>query len=162
MAEEMNTRRLLDRIERSRAEVMEVLDRGDTAAERADDGGWTVKDHLFHLAIWEEVALARAEGTTGEETIRAVAGEAPAEELEDVDRLNERIRAHFAGEDLTAARARWDAVHDRLRRVLERLPDERLTRPFDSKRPELRLLDTIKSNTCDHYLEHLAVIRELV
>ncbi len=80
--EKIDNRELMERIERDREELMQVLERGDAGADRADPGGWTVKDHLFHIAVWEDVALARVEGGTAEETIRAVVREVPQDELE--------------------------------------------------------------------------------
>jgi len=125
-------------------EVVAALDDPQLAAPGPD--GWSVKDHLVHLARWEEYLLARLDGRDG----IAEWGLDPSREW-DADSVNAVLQPRDAGVSPAAARARLAGTHAR---VLERL------RTLDQADLE-RQLPLIEGNTCGHYDEHREWIRAL-
>jgi hypothetical protein len=55
---------LVSRIHESRAALEAVVDAGGAARLGAarDAGGWSVADHLYHIATWQQIQLARLQG----------------------------------------------------------------------------------------------------
>ena len=160
-------RELLDRIERARAALARVvggLSHGQIVAP-GPDGGWSVKDHLAHLAAWEAgmaallqrrprypaMGVGDAYLTAGEDAINDMIherskGRPPAEVLADLRKAQQELLASLAG--LTDA--------DLLKTYSHYQPDEP---GEDSGEP---ILKWIASNTYEHYVEHGEWIEALV
>lgn len=131
-----------------------------------DDHGWTVKDHIVHLAAWERSAIYLLRGqprhvglgvsaplylTGGEEAINAA-----------ITAANHQVSAD-------AALAALGAVHAELLAVLAPLDDAALQRPYRAYLPAEPgdgdgppVLGVIYSNSANHYVEHLPWIEALV
>jgi hypothetical protein len=58
--------------------------------ERRDPAGWSAKDHLMHLAVWEQALLAKLDGRARHE---ALGLDASTNGSEDWDALNAQIFA---------------------------------------------------------------------
>ena len=109
--------------------------------------GWSITDHVAHLAAWEALELARAEGRTGTPEILGLWVEA----------LRRRFRRGAHGEDV------WNCLQDlhrRLVRALWDLPEAALRRTWNPASPTTLAAD-LATNTFEHYREHLAKIRGL-
>jgi hypothetical protein len=109
---------LLEHYRRMRAELMAAIDglTDDQMVERSLDG-WSVKDHLAHLALWDEIRAAEVERiSAGYESLWPPSG------WEIYGSLNEFRR------DLSLAQARWELghTHERLVAALERATEEGL------------------------------------
>jgi uncharacterized damage-inducible protein DinB len=145
---------LLDEIQRSRAAFLDRLaafDEAELAAPRHD--GWSVKDHLAHIASWEESLLAMLAGTDPYAPL-GLHGD-------DTDALNEAIRARFADRSLAEVRGIFDGTHARVLARLQSLTDEDVSRPYSSYQPTATRRDRdepvyhwIRGNTSEHYEEH--------
>jgi hypothetical protein len=130
-----------------------------------DDQGWTVKDHLTHLAAWEASVIAflqgrpRSEGLGVDEALYSRGS---------FDEINAAIREQHTGLSHEEAIARMRATHSRLLTQLDSLKDDDLVQPlrhFLAASPpddERSAIDLIRGNTSEHYTQHLGWIRSLV
>jgi uncharacterized protein (TIGR03083 family) len=133
--------------------------------EPTDAAGWTVKDHLFHLAAWESSLIALLERRSrGDEM--GVSPEAWASR--DIDRMNEDIRQRHAAQSADEAVARLRDVHARFLAKLDdaALTDDDLYQPYNSYQPESPRTDPIigwlKGDTYEHYAEHIPWMTAIV
>lgn len=93
-------------------------------AESAAGGPpWTLVDHIAHIAAWEDFGL--------DYVVRALDGEPwPTDaSIGDLDALNERQRAQWAGRSPTDVRAWVVEARERLLPALRRVPTEVLHDP---------------------------------
>lgn len=162
MTDHANTTRddLLAQIETAWSMLIQSLDRLTAASltNHSDAAGWTVKDHVVHLAGWENTVVAMLNGRPRYEglgVIEAIYASA------DVDASNE---AHVRANDALSmgeARAELERVHADLLELLRPMSDEDLARPvsdFISEGPDLTddrpAIDVVFANTTEHYREH--------
>ena len=134
---------LLVRIDDAFAAVACELGGARAQAGRAPSSevGWSVTDHLSHLAGWEALELARVEGRSG-------APEAVALQVDALRRMVGRPGEH------RAAWSRLDEAHRRLMRAIWDLPEAALRRPWHPAR-SFTLAAELATNTYQHYHEHL-------
>ena len=145
-----------------------ALDRLSEAqqTELRDAAGWTLRDHLTHLAAWADgvAALLRREDRWAAMGLNI---KDPEQEGIDEDTLNERIA--FQQRHLSASEARaWVvAAHGRLAAAVAALSDEELELPYDryvapftgdSGNPVGMY---VAGNSFGHYEEHLPWIEAL-
>jgi len=154
-----------ERVDVSWTDLWELVDSmgPETMATTGPDG-WAVKDHLAHVAAWEQSLLAIFDGR---DRIQAMG-------LGDVERDTDAVNA--AVWELHHARASEDAVayfrdtHAQLMARLESLDDEGLALPYFHYQPSARgeensdlpVMEWIAGNTYEHYLEHIDWIKNLV
>jgi hypothetical protein len=158
----MTREEALDRIERSWQPLDDLaggLDSNRLQTPVAD--GWTVKDHLIHLASWEESLLALLESRD-----RAAAMGAPGLEEGGADAINAAVHMQHRDDAPEEAVSRFVETHRRLLDRLGQLSDEDLSRPYSYFQPDADGPDDprpvsgwIAGNTFEHYEEHLAYIR---
>lgn len=153
----------VERIQRGWRELdalVAVLDAQALEAPVAD--GWTVKDHLAHLAAWEESLVALLEGRD-----RAAAVGVSGVGEGDVDRVNAAIWARHRDESPEQAVSSLRDTHRRLLARLDQLGEDDLSLPYshyqqgsssdpDHERP---VSEWVGVNTFEHYAEHLPLIR---
>jgi hypothetical protein len=153
-----STRELLQRIQRSRLALERTL-APLTEAQMTVPGptGWSIKDHLAHLAAWEWglVAVLNQRSRFAAMNLDAAAVQGMTE-----DELNALIHRQHAGLSLTQARDQLDAAEREVRQALQRLDDQDLLKPYASLQLEggdggqRPVLYTIAGNTYEHYDEH--------
>jgi hypothetical protein len=119
----------------------------ESAWDAPEPHGWSITDHLAHLAAWEALELARAEGRTGTPEILGLWVEA----------VRRRFPRGAHAEDVWN---RPQELHRRLIRALWDLPEPALRRTWNPASPTTLAAD-LATNTFEHYREHLAKIREL-
>lgn len=152
---------LRSRMARGLADLEAALDGLSTEQQLGptDAVGWSVRDHLTHLAAWAEgiVALLRREDRWAAMGIAPPAGP----EL-DFDQINAEISAQHRGMSPEAARAWVVAAHGRMDAAVAAMsyeellqPRDRFVAPFtgDGGRP---IIDYVAGDTYEHYTEHLA------
>jgi hypothetical protein len=138
---------LLDRIRIEWAGLQETLEGLDERQlVTAGPDGWAVKDHLAHLAHWEEYLVAVLEGGDG----RAVLGLAPGEDGNETT-VNAGLQRRDAALSHAEVRRLLADTHARVLARLETLDDAALQQH----------LDHIRGNTDEHFAEHRGWIREL-
>lgn len=131
-----------------------------------DDHGWTVKDHIAHLAAWERSAIyllrgqPRHVGLGVSESLYLTGGE---------EAINAAITAANQQVSADAALAALRAVHAELLAVLAQLDNAALQQPYRAYLPAEPgdgdgppVLGVIYSNSANHYVEHLPWIEALV
>ena len=121
-----------------------------------DAAGWTVKDHISHLAVWEEGIYALLAQQPRYEAMGITRDDLNSG---DYDRINAMIRDQHKDKSLAEVMAMFREAHERLIAKVRTLSDEDLQRPYeyyqpaeDEKRPVIRW---IPGNTFGHYDEHI-------
>ena len=154
-----------ERVDESWSDLWELVDSMDPQALAiTGPDGWAVKDHLAHVAAWEQSLLAIFDGRDRVEAMGL--GEMDS----DTDAVNAAVW------ELNRERSSEDAVayfrdsHARLMARLESLEDGGLELPYFHYQPaakgeensELPVIEWIPGNTYEHYLEHIDWIKNLV
>jgi uncharacterized protein (TIGR03083 family) len=127
-------------------------------------GGWSVKDHLAHLATWEGMLVALLRG----EPIHTAFGidRARYDALESTDALNAIIAEQHKDWPLEEALRRREETHARLIALIGALANEDLAQPITLFQPddpdERPALRKIIGDTYEHYAEHLPWIEAIL
>ena len=151
------------RVEAGWKQLVELVNQVEDAAglNKVGADGWTVKDHLAHVAAWEHSLLALLEG-------RDRAGAMGLNEpLEEIDSINEAIRKLHAGDTGDEALGYFRDSHAQLMAAIAKLDDADLEKPYshyqpsepDEKRP---VVGWVAGNTYEHYAEHSDWINHLL
>ena len=125
-----------------------------------DDGGWTAKDHLIHVAVWQE-------GLNAVLNRRSFADGMGLDSINwaDIDAVNAVIQARCRELPLMQVMHALSVSHDHVLRSLDALADGDLNRPvseFDPDSDERNpLLNTIVCHSFGHYDEHREWIEAL-
>ena len=144
--EPKNKAELLQRIRTARAELERTLTGLDDAALSAPGPeGWSVKDHLAHLAAWGRKVLSNMDGRKSTEALGV-----PEAVYQSGDwvAINEIVRAPDKDRPAAEIVAEYRRVHTDLLQRLEALPEIELYGPDDSLR------NNIAGNTYGHDEEH--------
>jgi len=129
-----------------------------------DPAGWAVKDHLMHVAAWEDALLARLTGRPTHEAL----GLDEATLGQDEDTENAAIFARHRHRPLTEVLDAFRASHRAIRARLAALGNEAVAGsvadivPPSPKRDESPAAAWIAGNTWEHYAAHQAWIQDLV
>jgi uncharacterized damage-inducible protein DinB len=154
---------LIGRIEASWNDLLErVMKLGPGGLMLAAPDGWTVKDHLAHVATWEHSLIGLIEGR---DRLPAMGVHEPLGE--DTDAINAAIQKLHAGETPEQALKYFRDSHASLMAVLEKLSEADLQKPYshfqpadpDERRP---VVNWVAGNTYEHYAEHIGWIDQLV
>jgi uncharacterized protein (TIGR03083 family) len=138
---------LLAAIERDWDALQSLIERvGDARmTEPSLDAGWSVKDVLAHIALWEGICARWLEAAARGET-------QDRPEVKDVDGTNargfERAKARPLSDVIRESRTR----HARIVAAVEALSGEELASDARFGWPSWQMTD---SNTADHYREHI-------
>lgn len=116
-----------------------------------DAAGWTVKDHMVHLAVWETGLLGVLNG--GTQNDRMNIDEAIWEQGED-DPINDVIQKRYQHLSLDEAKAYVQGIHDDVIAKLETLTDDDLQRQISPNKP-YPVYHQIMGDTGNHYAEHI-------
>ena len=157
---------LFIRIARGRADLEEWASTLSLARLSAPgEDGWSIKDHLTHLSIWElsTAALLRREFRY------AILGIQPGEPVPNETELNARIFAQNKNRSVEDALDLFHNAHMELLNELANLSDADLQKPFTHFAPNEKsayaqnpILDWIAGNTYEHYAEHIQWIGEML
>jgi len=144
------------RDERARLDaVVHALGEADLS-EPSLDGGWSVKDVLAHIAVWERRLLTALEA--------AARGDVPVwpevgYTFRDTDRLNARDFEANRGRSLEDVRRESRRSFEETLGAIERFSEDDLTRgdrwPWANG---MSLVQMMSPNTDEHYREHAAAI----
>lgn len=127
--------------------------------------GWTVKDHLAHLAAWEGGIVWLL---TGRPRPAGMGLDDHTFYHTNMDEVNERIFQQNRERPVHEVMAHFQAIHQQMVETLTNLPEEYLLRPYgdydvagpgrDDGRPIVRW---IVADTYEHYQEHLTYFNQL-
>lgn len=159
---------LLAEIEHTWASLNATLDRLTEAQMTAlkDAQGWSVKDHLVHLAAWERSVVFFLQGKPR----HAGLGIAEALFLKGSDdEVNAAVFQQSRDLPLVEALAQFRDVHQQLLRLLAPLTDTDLQKLYRHYLPDepgggdgRPAINVINGNSANHFAEHQAWIEALV
>jgi uncharacterized protein (TIGR03083 family) len=131
--------------------------------ERTDAAGWSVKDHVMHLAMWEKGVVGLF---NGEVRYEAMGLDKDAWTSGDFDRMNARLREGYKAMTLDEVLQAFRETHTTLVGQVERLSDDALNQPYRDYQPESTsetpIYQTVMSDTFKHYDEHRPWIEAIV
>jgi hypothetical protein len=127
----------------------------DQLTQLTDAGGWTIKDHVIHLAIWEDGASAMLQQKSRRERMDI---EEAVWSRWNFDEINALIQRRYRELPLDQVLQTFHDVHEHLLALINAMSEEDVRRPvshydlqFGSAEPvALQLI----MDTCGHYQEH--------
>ena len=135
----------------------------DQLTRLTDAQGWTVKDHLTHLVVWEDGMNALLEKQPRGASMGL---DAQTWESGDFDKMNAVIQQHQKDRSLAEVLKKAQEVHERLLNNLRALTDEDLARPYlefqTGSTWESPVINTLIGNTYAHFEEHRPWIETIV
>jgi len=155
--------RLMERIEGGWAELDQLqASLGGMPDVGPEEAGWSLKDHLAHIAAWELSLIALL---TGGDRAAAVGVPADASETDTINAvIHERLRRLTAAEVCALLRG----TRAQLRNTLAPLTDADLALPYSHYQPRSEgehsdqpVIGWILGNTVDHVREHADAMRAL-
>ncbi len=157
-----NTVELLSQIEHEWKELLTVVEKLTPAQMTSpDEGGWTPKDNLAHLAAWMRFMLdSYLHKKPAHEAMGIDAATYASLDEDEVNAvLFERNRSRPAAEVLAGLkRAYADVV-----KTLREMPFADLMKPLHDNDPEKRPVITwVLWNTSEHFLEHRQTIAKML
>lgn len=120
--------------------------------------GWTIRDHLAHIAAWERALLAILAGRS----IRGALG-VPQDDPEpwEIDRVNQHVYERNQDRSLDDVLDDLRRTHEEVTSALANLDTEDIEKPFAHYQPEdprdvqEPVIGAIAANTYEHYEEHI-------
>lgn len=115
---------------------------------------WSIKDHLAHLAAWQNYQAARLEGI--------LAGVEPPDPLpghETVDEINEYFYQQYKDRSLAEVLADFRTSYQRILAATQALSWEALNSPFPWYDNDVPAGAYTLGNTVEHYEEHTGWIQ---
>lgn len=121
-----------------------------------DAAGWTIKDHIMHLAVWEDGLDAALNHET--RRIRMGVDEASWDRMPNFDPMNAVIQQQHHSKSLAKVLNYFQTVHNRVVAKVRTMSEEDLQRPYNYYQPDSTgktpIAASILSDTCGHYAEH--------
>ena len=163
-AEPATRAELLDRVQADWAALQYIVSGlSDAQLTGAGPEGWSVKDHLAHIAEWER-------GCTGVLAHRPQADafgiDAQAYATLDIDQLNDVFYQRHRAEPIGDVKALAYAAHADMLAAISKLHDADLQRSVSeygmTANPDRRLIEKIAGDTYAHYAEHTDWINNLL
>ena len=128
-----------------------------------DAAGWTVKDHIIHLATWEDGVYALLE----KQPRHAQMGlDKALWEGHEIDAINADIQQRNKDKPLAEVLQIFENVHKRLVEKIQSMSSKDLLRPYSyyqaDSTAEKPVFGWIVGNTYEHYAEHKPWIAAIV
>jgi hypothetical protein len=128
-----------------------------------DVAGWTVKDHLIHIAVWEDgmnAALAREPRRERMGVPVVLWGG------DDYDAINAIIQQRHQDDSLESVLAELVRVHNEFRSRIAALSTDDLLAPYSAYQPESTstnpIVGSLAGNSFGHYEEHIPWMQAIV
>jgi len=157
---------LLARIDRSRRELENMIQPlSEERLSRRGPFGWSVKDHLAHLATWE---LGIVELLQKRPRFAAMGVEEAVTQGKTEDEINELIFRRRAHRTVSEVMADFEEVHARMLQLLRSMDEQAFFQPYATYLPagttgsQLPVIHWIAGNTYEHFDEHRGYIRALL
>ena len=130
-----------------------------------DSQGWSIKDHLAHLMVWEQSLLALLQGRSRDQALGLDESAYHRMEVDDVNQIIYQRHQDRTLDDVLAASRR--SRHE-LRAAIDALSDHDLLKPYSYYQPNKPLEQDgpvvlwIIGNTYGHYEDHITWIQGLL
>ena len=134
-------------------------------ASKRDQAGWSVKDHVTHLAVWEDSVAILFRGGCRHE---ALGIEEPFYAASSFDEINEVIKIRLESTTFPEAIRNLEIAHRQLMGQLRTLGNADLNEkarelfPQAPRNDERPLASLVWDNTGRHFIEHLEWLHALV
>lgn len=132
-------------------------------ATPTDAAGWTAKDHIIHLAVWEEGICALLEHQSRWE---AMGIDQETWRSHNDDRINAVIQQHYRDMPPDEVLQMFHNVHQRLMGKVHAMSNEELQHPYSyyqlSSKSDEPVLNSIAGDTFEHYAQHQPWIAAIV
>ncbi|MEX2029527.1 MAG: DinB family protein [Anaerolineales bacterium] len=134
-------------------------------ASMRDDRGWTVQDHMTHMAVWEDSVAILFRGKPRHEALgvdEAFYADAS------FDEINEVIRKRTQSQRPSQALETWTSMHQEFMARIRSLSEADLSRrvhdffPLAPRSDDRLVIDFLHENTAAHIDEHLPWMRAIV
>jgi hypothetical protein len=134
---------------------------------KKDAAGWTAKDHLMHLAVWEGSMIAVMDKQPRWEYMQVPEDVWATLDTGSYDEVNEVIRKKHAGLSLSEVRGELAKRHGQFIQRVEARPAEDMQLPYSHFLPAASdenhpLIGYLSGNSFDHYDEHMPWMRAIV
>jgi hypothetical protein len=120
-----------------------------------DAVGWTIRDHLVHLAVWEAGIVALLNGKS---RLEAMGVDEAVWKSGDDDIINEAIRQNYQSASLAEVLAMLRQTHEQLVQKVASMSDADLLRPYRDFQPDSEhtapVVGGIVGNSFGHFYEH--------
>lgn len=162
----MNKSEVLQRIDDGWRRLTELVEGVDpTTFVQPVKGDWSPKDHVAHVAAWEEFLLAILEKRDRHWSMGV--GDLRGKETDEINDAVFQARRHLAPDEVRTSLAE---THRTVRAAIASLSDANLRRPRSDFQPnsedgesgEESLLDEIEWNTWGHYEKHIEWLTALI
>jgi uncharacterized protein (TIGR03083 family) len=151
---------LLARLPPARAALEEVLATlGSEQLAAPGPRGWSVKDHLAHLAVWDQMIVAHLRDGSD----HAIIGlDQSAYAAISLDALNDRIYQQNKERTPADVLAAFREARTQTLAVLDELDESVLRAPYWPDDPDRSTIEKIAGDTYLHDLEHRRWIQDLI
>jgi len=161
---ELSRQNLLRQLELSWNELQTYL--GSLTEEQltrpTDAAGWTAKDHIMHLAMWENAGLALLEGKSKREAMNIT----PEIWAQDDDPINAVVQERYRQMPLDEVMRTLRQNRENMLKKLDMMTEEDLLLPYRHFQPdstdERPIIRWVISDTIDHYRDHMPWIAAIV
>jgi hypothetical protein len=134
----------------------------DELTQAKDATGWTVKDHLIHVAIWENANRAMLEGESKREVLEI----SPEVWEQDDDPINAVLQERYQNMSLNDVLQTLQENHDAMLKKLNTMTEEDFKLPYSHYQPqstqERAIIDYVAWDTVYHYNDHREWIAAIV
>lgn len=128
-----------------------------------DAAGWTVKDHVIHLATWEDGICGLLHKQPRYEQMGL---DKALWDSEDIDAINADIQQRNKDKPLDEVMGTFQETHERLIEKIQSMTTKDLLRPYrfyqEDSTAEKPVFGWIVGNTYEHYAEHKPWIAAIV
>lgn len=135
----------------------------DQLTNPKDAVGWTVRDHLVHLAAWEDGISALLDKQSQRDYMQV---DEATWKTGDFDKINAVIQRHYKDVSLESVLKMLEAAHQRLLGKVQSMSDADLQLPYKHFAPhsqrENPIIGWIQGNSYDHYAERRPWIEAIV
>ncbi len=164
MTNELNRANLLQQLQSTWADLQTFLAAHTEAqlTSLTDAVGWTVKDHLIHLALWEGAGLALLDGKPKWETFDMT----PEIWDQDDDPINAVLYERYRHLSLAEVMQMIRQTHEAVLKKLSSMTDADLALPYSHFQPQSNetrpIIRWLSSDSVEHYLEHMGWLTKIV
>lgn len=124
------------------------------------EGGWSVKDHMSHIAAWERMIVAHLQDGSD---ARVAGMDSESYAAATLDELNDHLYRRHRDAAVERVRDEFRAAHEAIVAYIELMPEDRLPAVYWNDDPSARtVLEKIAGDTYLHYREHTGWIGELI